>query len=825
MTTDSTQATPAVESSRDSRSRSTSVACAHCGLDVPRARVADDGGPSFCCPGCATVYATIHALALDRYYALQGEDSARQPATVSGRSFESLDHAAFLAEHVRTREDGASEVVLALEGVHCAACVWLVERLPRVLPGVIDARLDRVSGRATLRYEPATVSLSAIARTLDGLGYPPHANRGAARQEARRARSRKHVVDLGVAGACAGNTMLFAFALYGGHLDGMDPMTRTLLRGVSLAFTLLSLAWPGRVFFQGAWTSLRTRVPHMDLPVALALTIGTLFGAWNTVLDRGDTYFESLTVVVFLLLIGRFLQEKRSRDALDAVDLLFSVTDATARKVDADVERETPIEALVPGDRIRVRHGESVAADGMIERGTAAFDVAFLTGESKPRTLRVGDRVLAGSRNQGGEVDVVVEAAGPRTRAGRLMDTVRAAAETKSPIVRTVDAMARRFTVVVLVLAAITAAVWWNASPEQAIQHAVALLIVTCPCALGLATPLAVTVALGRAAKRGVLIRGADVAEALCGPALVVLDKTGTVTTGTMQLCEWSGPAVVLERVAALESGVEHPIAVALSQAVGNVDEVVSRRHVEPGFGVEGVVNDEAIVVGSPRYVERAVGELPAGIKASVERVRVRGLTPVVCARAGRVEAVGGLGDAIRPEAKAAVQALRELGHDVVLLSGDEPAVAFAIGRDLGLDERSIEGLASPERKLDRVRSAVASGRRVFMVGDGVNDAAALAAATVGIAVSGGAEASLEAADVYLAKPGLEPLLELMRGSRRTLRAIHRCLRASLMYNAVNVALAMTGVLNPLVAAVLMPLSSLTVVTLAFRAHTFGDEP
>lgn len=815
----------AIDSTVSPPSRSAAVACAHCGLDVPRARIAADGKPSFCCPGCATVHATIHALALDRYYELQDDAAARRPATVSGKSFESLDHAAFAAEHVTRRDDGTHDVVLALEGVHCAACVWLVERLPRILPGVVDARLDRVSGRASLRYDPAVVTLSAIARTLDGLGYPPHANRGAARQAARRARARKHVVDLGVAGACAGNTMLFAFALYGGHLEGMDPTTRTMLRVVSLAFTVLSLAWPGRVFFQGAWTSLRTRVPHMDLPVALALTIGTLFGARNTLLDVGDTYFESLTVVVFLLLVGRFLQEKRSRDALDAVDLLFSVTDATVRRLDGDVERETPIEALAPGDRIRVRHGETVAADGMIERGTAAFDVAFLTGESKPRTLSIGDRVLAGSRNQGGEVDVVVEAAGARTRAGRLMETVRSAAETKSPIVRTVDRMARRFTVVVLVLAAVTAVLWWGHSQERAVQHAVALLIVTCPCALGLATPLAVTVALGRAAKRGILIRGADVAEALCAPALVVLDKTGTVTTGSMQLCEWSGPATILDRVAALEAGVEHPIAIALRQAVPAARGVVTQRHVEPGFGVEGVVDGETLIVGSPRYVERRTSALPPFIQAAVERVRVRGLTPIVCARDGLVEAVGGLGDALRPDAKAAVHALSKLGHEVVLLSGDEPAVAYAIGRDLGLDIGSIEGLASPERKLERVRAALASGRRVFMVGDGVNDAAALAAATVGIAVSGGAEASLEAADVYLAKPGLEPLLELMRGSARTLAAIRRCLRASLVYNAVNVVLAMTGVLNPLVAAVLMPLSSLTVVTLAFRARTFGDEP
>jgi Cu2+-exporting ATPase len=801
------------------------VACAHCGLDVPRARIAGDGKPSFCCPGCATVFATIHALELDRYYELQGDEQARRPAIVSGKSFENLDHETFAAEHVTRCADGSREVVLALEGVHCAACVWLVERLPRILPGVLDARLDRVSGRATLRYDGDGVALSTIARTLDGLGYPPHANRGAARQTARRARARKHVIDLGVAGACAGNTMLFAFALYGGHLEGMDSSTRLLLRAVSLGFTLLALAWPGRVFFQGAWTSIRTRVPHMDLPVALALTIGTAFGAWNTIQDRGDTYFESLTVVVFLLLVGRFLQEKRSRDALDAVDLLFSVTDATARKLDGDVERDTPIEALVRGDRIRVRHGETVAVDGMIARGSGSFDVAFLTGESKPRTLGVGDRVLAGSRNQGGEVDVVVEASGTQTRVGRLMETVRAAAETKSPIVRTVDRMARRFTLVVLLLAGITAALWWSQSPERAVEHAVALLIVTCPCALGLATPLAVTVALGRAAKRGVLIRGADVAEALCAPALVVLDKTGTVTTGSMQLCEWTGPAALLERTAALEAGVEHPIAVALRQAVRDANGVVTRREVETGFGVAGTVDGVELRVGSPRYVRQAMGALPPAIEAAIERVRVRGLTPVVCAQDGKAEAVGGLGDALRPDAKSAVTALRRMGHEVLLLSGDEPTVALAIGRDLGLDERAIEGLASPERKLERVRSALADGRRVFMVGDGVNDAAALAAATVGIAVSGGAEASLEAADVYLAKPGLEPLLELLHGSRRTLAAIRRCLRASLVYNAVNVALAMSGVLNPLVAAVLMPLSSLTVVTLAFRARTFGDEP
>jgi Cu2+-exporting ATPase len=402
------------------------------------------------------------------------------------------------------------------------------------------------------------------------------------------------------------------------------------------------------------------------------------------------------------------------------------------------------------------------------------------------------------------------------------MRLVEEHARRRAPIVLLADRLSGHFVAVVLALAAVTAVVWWPVSPDRAIDSAVALLIVTCPCALALATPLAVTAAIGRAARAGILVKGADALERLARPGLMLFDKTGTLTTGRPIVLSWWGRADIRAAVAALEGRSAHPLARALGagREPGGTLLHVSGAVEVPGGGVEGDVDGRRVVVGSPRFVAGRGATMTVDALGEMERLAADGHTPVAVAVDGHVAAVAGLGDTLRPGTATVLAAVRAHGWQIGLLSGDHPAAVAAVGRQLGLHPSACRGGVSPEDKLRHVERARALGP-VVMVGDGVNDAAALAAATVGVGVHGGAEAVLAAADVFVTRPGLAPVAELLDGARRTLRVIRRNLIFSLGYNAIAVALAMAGRLDPIAAAILMPLSSVTVIVSSFRSGTF----
>uniref|UniRef100_A0A832I250 Heavy metal translocating P-type ATPase n=1 Tax=Eiseniibacteriota bacterium TaxID=2212470 RepID=A0A832I250_UNCEI len=791
------------------------VACAHCGLDVPPGLLEPGAERPFCCAGCRAAYAVIHDSGLDRYYDLEQRRGAA--VTPSGKSFEEFDHPTFHELYVRRRPDGLAETELYLEGIHCASCVWLVERAPFTLAGFAGAELDAPRARVRVTWRPETLALSRVARLLDTLGYRPHPFRGVRADALRRAEDRTMVAHIGVAGALAGNVMLVALALYSGWFSGMEPGFERYFRWLSLTLTAPALLFPGRVFFRGALAALRARSLHMDVPIALALAAGFVRGAVNTVSNRGPIYFDGVAMLVFLLLVGRFLQQRAQRAAADSAELLHALRPATARLAEGDAVREVPAEALLPGMVLEVRPGDTLAADGTVLEGASDLDLSLLTGESRPVAAAPGDRVWAGTVNRTAPLRVRVDEAGEATRVGRLLAEVEAGARRRAPVVRTADRLAGAFVAVVLVLAGATWALWAGRDPSMALDHAIALLIVTCPCALALATPLAVTVAIGRAASAGMLIRGGDALEALARPGLMLLDKTGTLTEGRAALAAWEGDEDVKPLVLALERHAVHPVAEGFRAAWPDLvaPEATDVAHVAGG-GVEGVVAGRRVAVGAPAFVRARLAPGCAPPPAAAGGA----LTPVWVAVDGALVARAGFGDAIRPGARAALDGLRARGWRLRILSGDDPAVVRATGAALGFAPEACEGGATPEDKLRAVEAHAARGT-VVMVGDGVNDAAAIARATVGIGVHGGAEASLAAADVFLARPGVAELDALVRGAARTLGVIRRNIVFSLAYNVVGAALAMAGVINPLIAAVLMPVSSLTVVIASWRGRTF----
>jgi Cu2+-exporting ATPase len=811
------------------------VRCAHCDTAVPRGLIEPDAERQFCCAGCRAVFETLHSCGLDIYYRLrEAAEVTPRPAKLSESGFDSFDSPTFADLYVRRCADGSACAEFVLEGVSCAACVWLVERLPRVLEGVIEARLSLREASVRVTWDPQRVALSRVARALDRLGYTPHPARGTSAKQLHQRETRRRLIHLGVAGAIMGNTMLLALALYAGDASGhMEPQYRALFRWLSVGLGVISLAWPGATFFRSAWAACRARAINLDVPIVLALLAGGVAGVINVVGGRGEIYFDSLTVLVFLLLVGRFIQYRQQRRADDSVGLLFSLTPASCRVVVRDDQvTEIPIEALAVADLVEVRAADLFPADGVVVAGCSTVNESLLTGESMPVAVETGSAVHAGSQNVASTLRVRVSKVGRDTRVGQLMDLIERGVREKPPIVQFTDKTGSWFLLAVTLASIATFIVWWRVGGlTPAIDHTVALLIVTCPCVLGLATPMTLAIAIGKLARRDILVKSGAAIEKLSrrSGGELLLDKTGTITQGRLRLLAWIGDESVKPFVAAVEAKSNHPVGRALHDALaasaasaaaepsarGAASEVAEKGD----GGLTGQVDGHALIVGSPRFLAHHEVSLTDALRRAVIDSEMHGATAVVVAVDGVAVAVASLGDEVRHDSAYAIGALRRLRWRPAILSGDAPDVVASVARAVEIVD-ATGGLA-PEEKLRRVEQRAAAGpagalaTMTVMVGDGVNDAAALAAADVGIAVHGGAEASLAAADVYIARPGLAPLVELFQTSQLAMRTIRRNLAVSLAYNLLAGALAAAGVMTPLIAAIIMPLSSATVMSLA----------
>ena len=804
------------------------VTCSHCGLPVPKGLVEPDRDEQFCCSGCEIAFQLIKSNNLDHFYAIRDRETTdRNPVGKINETYRVFDDPTYADQFYHDLPNGLRSVELYLEGIHCSACMWLIEKLPQITPGVVDTRLDFVRAMVRVVWNPEQTELSRVAHTLASLGYQPHPVRDAARRTMRQREDRKQLIRMGVAGAAAGNTMLLAFALYAGLFTGIESQFETLFRWASMLFGVIALAWPGSVFFRGAWAALSTRTPHMDLPIALGLSVGGVVGIVNTVTGHGEVYFDSLTVLVFLLLVGRWIQHRRQRSANDAVELLYSLIPLSARRVDDDQVTEVPIDALEIDDLVEVRAGDSVPADGVVESGDSKIDESLLTGESVPKSVSSGDNVYAGTTNQAAMLRLRVQAKGGQTRVGRLMDAVERASESKPVIVQTADLLSGWFVLIVTAIALTTFGVCIVMYPNAthiAADRAVALLIVACPCALGLATPLAIAVAMGRAAKRSILIKGGHILESLSKPGTMWLDKTGTITDNQPSLVDWYGDEEIKPIVAAIEAHASHPIAKALTAALPNKDEAATDVIQHPDGGIEGTVHDKQVIIGSTHFMTTRAVTRASTMDHAIQSCIDRNLTPVQVSVDGRVVAVAGIGHSIRPDAQSSINALRERGWRLGILSGDHPHLVERVADELGIDPDMTFGGITPEGKQAILKKYQSGKSTTVMVGDGINDSAALAQATVGIAVHGGAEVSLAAADVYIGNPGLTPIVELVHASDRSMKTIRRNIVASLGYNVAAVTLAAFGLINPLVAAILMPISSFTVLSISIGSRTFGSD-
>ena len=828
-------APPPARPPRTKRTASPEVPCAHCGLPVGRRPAWTQAAEPCCCTGCAVVRDALATSGLgetyDRLRDLAPSRSPQRAQSPEALVLAELDRPEFIEQSTQPAEGGRS-VNLFLDGVHCAACVWLVERLPYEMEGVSGARLDLPRARLELTFDPEHVRLSDVGRWLARFGYAARPSRPDAGTAS--AAERSLLIRMGVAWALAGNIMLVAFALYSGLDEDPTAPLASAARWFSLALMIPAVTYGAAPFFRRAGASLRSawqarslRHLHLDTPISLGILVGVGQSAWATVMGQGEVWFDSVAVLIAALLTARWIQLRSRRLAGEASDRLLALVPRVARRVDADgVVSVVDVDDLQPDDLIEVPTGEVLPVDGVVEVGESRLDRAALTGEARPEPVSVGSAVEAGTTNLQTPLRIRTRAVGEQTRVGRLLAWVEKGDVKRAPVVLWADRVGGVFVLTVLALAAFTATLWLWLDPAQMPAHVAALLVITCPCALGMATPLALAVASGRAARSGIFVKSDEAVQQLTRIDTVVLDKTGTLTEGRMAVASSTGELADLERVAALEEHVTHPVAEAIVQAFGADIGPVSCVEAEAGAGVRGLVDSRAVVVGRPDWVAAQTAlPMPSEVASSLQDVTARGLTPVVALVDQRWAAVLGIGDRLRPEAGTLVRQLEADGATVHILSGDHPAAVAHVASALGIDAGHAHGGISPEAKREAVEALQAGGGTVLMVGDGVNDAAALRQADVGAAVGGGTTAALVAADLFLTRRGIAPLRDALGGARSAMRTVRVLLAISLGYNVLGAAAAVAGLVTPLVAAAAMPVSSLLVVGLALLQPSFRRSP
>ncbi len=809
--------------------------CYHCGQPVPHgvmmSVMVDGEARAMCCIGCQAVAKAIVDEGLGDYYrtrdalpetARTGPESV--PAVLS--QLQLYDNADFQKSFVRALGENEREAALIIEGITCAACIWLNEQHVAKLPGVVGIHINFATRRARVRWNEKQIKLSDILAAIAAIGYRAHPYDVGKSEELARQERRSALWRVFVAGFGMMQVMMYAVPVYVAGEGEMPPNIESLMRWASLVLTVPVIAYSAAPFFLGAWRDVWLFRVGMDVPVALGIGAAFVASVWATLTGAGEVYFDSVAMFVFFLLGGRYLEMTARQRAVSATEALAKLMPAFAARVPGYPGGREP-ELIVTGDLrpddvVLVKPGETIPGDGCVVEGESRVDESLLTGESVPVTKGSGAAVTGGAINVESPLFVRIEQVGEATRLSAMIRLMERAAMEKPRIVETADRVAGRFIGALLVVALAVGVAWWFVDPQKALWITVSVLVVSCPCALSLATPVALTIASGAMARSGLLVTRSHAVETLARATHFVFDKTGTLTVGRMKLL---GVTVLgmrsetecLALAAGLEQASEHPLALALLGAAPSAT-ALSLEHVVsvPGSGLNGAYQGNTFRLGRPDYV-KALHQRP--MSEAGKEVLKGGDTVIALGDTNGWLALFRFGDEVRDEAKTLVAGLRRDGRKVSLLTGDALPVATKVAALLGIDD--VQAGVSPETKHAYVRSLQENGEVVAMVGDGVNDAPVLAQAQVSIAMGGGTQLARAQADLVLLSENLSHLLDGVFVARRTLKVIRQNLAWSFAYNFVALPLAMLGFVTPWMAGIGMSGSSLLVVLNSLRLQKF----
>jgi Cu2+-exporting ATPase len=799
--------------------------CFHCGEALAGRsilRVSLRGNEvSVCCAGCRAAAAFIADLGLEDFYSLRTTPAAR-PASAE-TAWAPFDEPALRDSITRVGEQGRA-VVLLVDGLACAACGWLVSHALLKMEGVKRASVNTATGRAQIVWDDGRLKLSQLLAAIAALGYRPQPLDAAA--AIARANGERHAIlkRLAVSGLGMMQAMMFAVAMYSGDWNGMDGGIRSFLRLVSLLVATPVMLYGGWPFFRGAARALRQREITMDVPVSLGLLLAYAASVIDTWRHAGEVYFDSITMFIFFLTVARYVEMIARHQCTSVRDALSRVLPATAHRFDGASLTDVGVGALVVGDRLLVRAGEVIPADGTQSAGRTSIDESLLTGESLPVARGPGDTLAGGTLNVEAPLEMHVTAVGGATVLSHVVALLDRALAERPRITRAADRMASRFLGRVLIGAALVFAAWSWFDPSRAFPATLAVLVVACPCALSLATLVAVASANTALARRGVLVTHADAIESLAKTTLIVFDKTGTLTLGAVRVtaCSTLGErsaADCLAIAASLEASSEHPIARAFQTSIiapAAAPAPASDVSRTAGAGLEGVVAGERYRIGMRAFVTAcAIGTAAASDGGDDERIFLGDRDGILAAFS--------LGDALREDSAPAAARLRADGYALEISSGDAEAAVARVAAQCGIERSAAR--QTPRDKLERVRALGAGGEFVAMVGDGINDAPVLAGAGVSIAMGRGSALAQASADLVLVGDSLQALPDAFAIARRARTIIKQNLVWAAGYNLTAMPLAALGLVPPWLAAIGMSASSILVVLNSLRLLRRGTDP
>ncbi|MDR1833829.1 MAG: heavy metal translocating P-type ATPase [Propionibacteriaceae bacterium] len=731
----------------------------------------------------------------------------------------------------------AGQATIPIGGMTCAACAKRIEKFVARVDGVAQVAVNLATEKAFVAYDPEVVALDAIKAAIVKAGYQALEVKENALEEERARKAKQLRVMWAKFTAAAVFTIPLLYLAMGPMLGlpvPIDPMARPLpyaLAELALAVPVIAVGWR---FYTVGFKALAMRSPNMDSLIALGTSAATIFSLvsvwriWQGDMSAVDSlYFETAAVIITLILLGKTLEALTKSRTSEAIKKLMGLAPKTAIVLRDGVETRLPVEAVVPGDVLLVRPGAAIPVDGVVLEGETAVDESMLTGESIPVDKAAGSKVYAATVNANGAIRFRAERVGAETALAQIVRLVEEAQGSKAPIARLADVISGWFVPIVCGIAVLAGGVWWavSGSLEFALTIFISVLVIACPCALGLATPTAIMVGTGKGAQLGVLIKSGEALERAHAVAVVVLDKTGTITQGKPQVTD-ADPAA-LAWAAAAESGSEHPLGRAVveyAQEQGIAIPAASGFRALTGMGVEAQVDGSAVLVGSRRLLRERGVEL--GADPAIEELAAAGKTPVLVAVDGEFAGAIAVADVVKPSSAAAVRKLRELGVQVVMLTGDSLATGQAVAKQVGIDKVLCEVL--PGDKAAEISRLQAQGQAVAMVGDGINDAPALVQADIGVAIGSGTDVAMESADIVLMRADLTGVPTAIKLSRRTIRTVKQNLGWAFGYNIVGIPIAagllyaLGGpLLSPVIAAAAMSLSSVSVLTNALRLKRF----
>lgn len=792
--------------------------CFHCGdalrTGKPIVATLGEQRTTVCCIGCKAVAEFIYSSGLKNFYDFRSPPPVGAQLVTEQSAWQIYDSPELLAKYVHTR-DAQAEATLDIGGMYCSACVWLLDNALQRLPAVQSVAVNPATRAAVIRWNAGALPFSGVLEEISRVGFRPAPVSSGRQREGQEAEYRQALKRLIVAAAAGMQVMMFAVALYAGDFFGIDPALQKFLRIVSLLVTLPILFYSARPFYLGAWHGLRARQPGMDLPVSIAISAAFLASVRATWMDAGDVYFDSVAMFVLFLSATRFLEMRARHRSDDLASALTRLLPDTALRIRDGVRERVALDRIRVGDMLSILPGDVIPVDGEVDEGRLSVDESMLTGESMPVSRDHGTRVFAGSVNRGGHATVRAVLTGASTSLAEVARLLEKARADRPPVALLADRIASHFVIAVLLISGVTGLIWMQYQPSRAFEVVLATLVVTCPCALALATPAALAAAASRLAATGFLLVRSRVLEILRPGALVVFDKTGTLTEGRPEIIEtevlsgdeyWTDKRC-LTFAATLEKASEHVLARAFAGVTEELDQPLSDVIVEPGQGVEATVAGKRYRIGSSAFV----GTPDSAAQPADARSHVW-----LGDDAGPIARFA-IGDALREDAAATVAMLANEGIGSMIASGDRhEAVAQAAART-GIEDWHAR--MTPADKLLLVTELQSTGRQIVMVGDGINDAPVLAAADASIAMDAGTALARASADAIVLGKRLTSVANAALVAAATRRVIRQNIGWAIVYNLTAVPLAATGMLAPWMAALGMSASSLLVVLNALRLH------